>query len=282
MVNELARICANAVIPDQILSYVEAVSGLKSIPCGACILHHHSGQGVLAAYPAHDPLDAEAMNQAVEKALAVKGLERLTVLSSQRPQAAPENAAEHTDFYWSVPLPPNPTAAKLRNMLKRASREVKISTSAGKFAWTPEYNSIVDNFCKRKANDLDEGSKYLFHQLDSYLAASPDAMLFSARKSDGVLTAFAIADYSSLATAFYMFAFRMPDAAPGTADLLLQAIIDEGCTRGHSRLNLGLGIDPGVEFFKKKWGAEKFLPYVETSWNINRHPQSWLSRLFGK
>jgi hypothetical protein len=31
-------------------------------------------------------------------------------------------------------------------------------------------------------------------------------------------------------------------------------------------MNLGLGVSDGIRFFKRKWGAEPFLPYVETSW----------------
>ena len=33
-------------------------------------------------------------------------------------------------------------------------------------------------------------------------------------------------------------------------------------------LNLGLGINPGVAFFKRKWNARPWLPYVETSWEF--------------
>jgi hypothetical protein len=31
-------------------------------------------------------------------------------------------------------------------------------------------------------------------------------------------------------------------------------------------MNLGLGVSDGIRFFKRKWGAEPFLPYVEASW----------------
>jgi hypothetical protein len=31
-------------------------------------------------------------------------------------------------------------------------------------------------------------------------------------------------------------------------------------------MNLGLGVSEGIRFFKRKWGAEPFLPCVEVSW----------------
>ena len=79
-----------------------------------------------------------------------------------------------------------------------------------------------------------------------------------------------------------MFAFRRPDAPPGTADALLAALAAEAETRGHGLLNLGLGIHPGVAFFKKKWGASLFLPCVETGWSVRAAKKGWLARLLGR
>ena len=79
-----------------------------------------------------------------------------------------------------------------------------------------------------------------------------------------------------------MFAFRSPDAPPGTADGLLAALAAEGAERGHSLLNLGLGMGTGVSFFKKKWGATPFLPCVEPSWSPRpEKKRGWLGRIFG-
>ena len=78
-----------------------------------------------------------------------------------------------------------------------------------------------------------------------------------------------------------MFAFRRPDAPPGCADALLAALMEEGVRRGHGCMNLGLGIRPGIEFFKKKWRAQRGLPYYERTWRISPIRRGILSRLFG-
>ncbi|HSR11508.1 MAG TPA: hypothetical protein VLS90_08665, partial [Thermodesulfobacteriota bacterium] len=60
--------------------------------------------------------------------------------------------------------------------------------------------------------------------------------------------------------AFYLFNFRSkPAPAPGTSDLLLETLVEETRARGKSFVNLGLGINNGVAFFKKKWGGTPFL-----------------------
>lgn len=285
MVDDLARVSAAAVVPDQILPYVAAVSGLETCLIGNCALHSGAGQGVLVAYPLHDPLDAAGAEEAVKLACKLPGLERITVLAANRPLCAPSHAVTSTDSYWQIQLPPRKMPAKLANMLRRARSEIAIDNGSGKGSWTRAHARLVAEFCRRKQDYLDAGTVYLFQQLGAYLDGNPDARLFSAWRRDGSLAGLAIGDYTSLATAFYMFAFRHDNAPPGTSDLLLEAVIREGANLGHSRVNLGLGINPGIEFFKKKWGATSFLAYTETSWNIPKamrpEKKSWFRRLFG-
>lgn len=277
MVANVGQICASALTPDQLAHYVRAVSGLETEICGDCLLHQGGGFGVLVAYPREKPEDMRAVEAALVEALK-KNLEHITVLACMRPESAPAEAEVKSDQYWSMALPPPQPGQKLRNLLKSAARAIQITTASGKEAWTSEHEGLLENFIARKK--LDEGSIHIFRKMADYLANAPDALLFSARNLDNRLVACAIGDYTAFATAFYMFAFRDEKAPPGASDLLLKSIAEEGSKKGHSLLNLGLGIDAGVEFFKKKWGAEPFLPCVETSWTIRR--PSFFQRLFAK
>lgn len=283
----LAELTAQAITPDQLLPYVRAVSGLESRLCGGCALHHGGGQAVLVAYPAGKPDDMAAADAAVAEALAMPGLERITVISAGRPAAAPATAESTEDAYWSLPLPlvppPGRPGQKVRNLLRRAGREITIEQGGGADAWTPDHAALAEAFIEKKGDTLDAGSIYIFRKLGDYLAGAPDARLFSARNPSGRLLACAIGDFSSFTTAFYMFAFRAPDAPPGTADALLSALAAEGAARGHALLNLGLGMGAGVSFFKKKWGAAPFLPCVETSWTPEApKKRGWLSKILGR
>lgn len=273
----------SAITPDQLLPYVAAVSGLEPRVIGPCIGHvADDGAGVdlvLVAYPLHAPRDAQAMNAAVEMALATPRLRHITVLAHDRPTAAPADAVESRDAYWSLPLPLPQAGQKLRNLLRRARRDIHIVQSGGPASWTAEHALLAGQFCTRP--DVEDGSKYLFRHLGNYLEQVEGARLFSAHDSDNRLVACAIADYSSFATSFYMFAFRSPQAPPGTADALLESLAAEGASRGHTLLNLGLGINAGVTFFKKKWGAEPFLPLVETAWSVQPPKRSLWARIFG-
>lgn len=284
---QLAEVTAQAITPDQIIPYVRAVSGLESRLCGGCALHHGGGQAVLVAYPAGKPDDMAAVDAAVAEALALPGLEHITVIAAGRPAAAPATAESTADAYWSLPLPlahPSGRAGqKTRNLVRRAGRDITIDQGGGPGAWTPEHAALAESFIEKKGDALDAGSIHIFRKLGDYLAAAPEARLFSARDASGRLLACAIGEYASFTTAFYMFAFRAPDAPPGTADALLSALAAEGAERGHGVLNLGLGMGAGVSFFKKKWGATPFLPCVETAWTpAPPKKRGWLSRMFGR
>lgn len=281
MVNGLDRIAANAQTPDQLLPYVKAVSGLESSICGEGVLHRSEDQGVLIVYPQNYSRDL--LDNAVAEALKTPNLRQITVIAPDAPAQAPQSAQKNHDYYWQLQLPLSPPKGKQANMLRRAGREANVSLESGEKAWTEEHGDLTKEFCKRKGDKLDAGAIYLFEQLGKYIANVPDAALFSCRhKIANKLLGFAIGDFTAFGTAFYMFAVRSTDAPPGVADLLLASLAAEAENRGHSRINLGLGIDPGVEFFKKKWGATKFLPCVETSWQIAPPvKKGWFARLFG-
>lgn len=192
----LARITAQAVVPEQLLPYVGAVSALEPQLFGECAGHVGHGEVVLAGYPPRDPRDAAAVDTAVEAALqamaACSDLERLTVLSAARPTAAPPHAASSEDMFWALDLPLAPPAQKLRHMLRRAGREVVLE-QGGAPDWTPEHLGLVEDFCA--ARTLEPGTVHIFRHLAAYLAAAPEARLFSARLAgSGGLVACAIGE----------------------------------------------------------------------------------------
>ncbi len=306
---------AGAVVPEQLPGYVQAVSGSRIVMCGdftACV---RDGSLVLIAYPtaaepdyealirafaAHGPVRdgpgagglagsvvpdfARRVDAAVAEASARPETGRITVLAPLRPAAAPAGATVSADVWWSLSLPfrdaqGRPSGVKLRNMLRRAERELEVVREA----WSPEHAALTATYLRGRI--LAPGTRSLFGALESY-AAVPGTVLHAARtRADGVLRAFALGELSAFSVAFYMFAFRAPDCPPGGSDLLLARLADAAVEAGHTSLNLGLGINSGIAFFKRKWNARILLPHVETTWIPARTAPArkggLLRRLFG-
>lgn len=275
--DHLTRVTSHAVVPEQVVAYVSAVSGARPRMVGPCVGYECGGEFVLAAYPLHDPRDEGAMAEAVEQALQIPGLRRITVIGPTRPASAPPGSRFEEDRYYAVPVPPPEPASKLRNLLRRASRELTVERGR---QWGDDHLHLVQRYLDERR--LAPGTRHIFERLPGYLAASPGSLLFSARLADGRLAAFAVGEFASLCTAFFMFCFRdFQLAPPGSTDLLLSDLLDEAGRRGHSLMNLGLGVNEGIRFFKRKWGAIDFLPYVQVTWAPSPPAGALLSRLRG-
>ncbi len=260
--DRLARVTAAAVVPEQVVDYVRAVAGATPRMFDSCVGYPSGAGVVLIGYPLHDPLDRRAMAAAVKQVLQTPRLERITVIGPARPPQAPETAETAEDSYYLLPLPPPAPGPKLKNLLRRAGRDVRLVSGR---RLGNDHTALVQRYLDHRP--LAAGTRQIFRRLAGYAEASAGSVIVSARRPDGRLAAFAVGEFASLSTAFFMFCFRDADLAPpGSADLTLSGLLQEAQRRGQARMNLGLGVSDGIRFFKRKWGAEPFLPYVETSW----------------
>ena len=263
----LTSFSAGARVPEHLLPYVRSISELTPQEHEGFLVWHNKENLILVGHACGAAeFDTEHLDEAIQKLPEVfPTMERLTVLAPVRPTSAPAwSVSSPADAYWGIPLPQNQAqlshGQKLRNMLRRAKQEITITQES----WQPEHAELTAMFSRTHA--LAPETRLLFSKIERYACTVPDSVLFSARSSNGMLQGFSIGDYTALETAFYLFAFRHPQSPPGTADALLEALAEEGIKRGHTLLNLGLGINSGIAFFKHKWNAERLCSHVETTW----------------
>lgn len=290
--NAFDDVTSRALVPEQLAHYVAAVSALRPLRVGRSLGWRLADRLVLCAFPETEPPYGDAAIRAAEddvaEAARMPGIRHLTVLAPFRPALAPEDADVLEDVCEAVDLPAPEPRGKLASLLRRADRDILVETG-GAEAWTAEHDALRDAAAARLRGApgdraLSDASAGLFGMAGEYLRAGGGrALLHSARlREDGRLVACAVSDHAALATAFYMFAFRARDAPPGSADVLVRSILKEADARGQRRCNLGLGIHGGIRFFKRKWGARPWLPFVETSWRPAASSGGFFSRLFGR
>lgn len=274
--DRLSRVTAGAVVPEQVVDYVRAVSGARPRLLADCVGYAVGEDLVLVGYPLHDPRDVTAMAAAVEAALAVPNVRHVTVIGPARPPQAPPRAVIAEDGYLALPVPAPAPGAKLRNLLRRAGRELTLVHGR---RLDETHTALVERYIDERR--LSSGTRHIFRQIPRYLATSAGARVVSAIREDGRLAAFAVGEFAALSTAFFMFCFRDPATAPpGSADLVLSGLLQEAQDRGQTLMNVGLGVSEGIRFFKRKWGAAPFLPYMETRWEPKpAGPLSALRRL---
>ncbi len=271
--DRLQRVTALAVVPEQVLPYVQSVSRATAEMFGDCVGYETGNELVLVGYPLDDPNDAHAVAQSVDIALQAGRFARITLLSATPARQVPPDTAGVQDIYHAVPVPCPPPKQKLRNLLRSAGKKIRLEPGR---ETTGEHHDLIQRFIRER--DLDQGTRYIFERLPEYVRASPTSLVLSARDARDRLAGFVVGEYASLSTAFYMFAFRDTELAPpGCMDLALSGLLEEAHKRGQIRMNLGLGINPGIGFFKGKWGAVPFLTYSEVAWAPCS--KGWLERL---
>ena len=122
-----------------------------------------------------------------------------------------------------------------------------------------EHKKLIKSFLSD--HDLTKAQKHIFKHISHYLKRSPSACLLEARKEDS-LAAFAIVDTGSADYAFYLFNIRSNRLnIPGASDLLFHEMVGLAQSEQKKAINLGLGVNSGIQRFKEKWGGAPFLSY---------------------
>jgi hypothetical protein len=243
----------HAYIPEHLPAYGETFSGGEAFLAEEYVCYVRENALLFVGYPLTEACGEEILKSALEKAVKKFQPSRVTLVAPSFSEERGERRSP--DFFYRLALNSARVPGKNKNMIRRAGRELAIQKHRH---FASDHERLVQGFLASR--EVEEGIRTIFGRIEAYVSSSPNALIFDARDSGGNLAGFDIAEFGAKKYAFYLFNFRSPDVSvPGTSDLLLDALIREAQARGQGYLNLGLGINPGVIFFKKKWGAAPFL-----------------------
>jgi hypothetical protein len=187
-----------------------------------------------------------------------------SIPTSIHPQTPPSS-----DQYYRVDLAALFVSQKVRNMINRAKRQLKVEKRK---TLDEGHHQLIREFLT--VHPVVQQTRFIFERIPDYVSSSATAWIYDARDEEGELVAFDVAEMGPKHYAFYMFNFTSQNRdVPGASDLLLWEILLHAKREDKHYLNLGLGINPGVTFFKEKWGGVPFLPYSSCSYeppNVER------------
>lgn len=262
-----------AMVPEHLPEYGASVSRAEPFLLEGCLCWSAGAELVVAGYPLEP---GPGLAGVLDAANGRFKPQRLDLLAPALPRWSRPLEEVARDSYWRIdPSRPRPNK-KLRNLLRRARRACRLEAGG---SMGTEHEALVRAFCRKRSLGRDQ--EQLLARLPDYLAAAAGSWLVSARDQSGQLSGFGIFDFSARDWAFHLFHFRDPGLSGlGAADVLLEAGLAEAAGRGFRQMNLGLGISPGVSFFKSKWGGEPFLPFVHGRALLVR-PSLWRALLGG-
>jgi hypothetical protein len=248
----------HAYVPEHMTHYVTAISQTEPFLFDDFLAYANNHRLIFVGYPLEEIFDERRMGKIFEDAIKRFKPKNVALTAPAIPSSLKNFAHPPSDHYYRLDLSSISISQKLRNMLKRADRELSVERND---TFDEEHRKMIVEFLK--THPVDEATSFIFNRINEYLSSSPTARVFDARNKRDELVAFDIAEFTPKDYALYMFNFGS-DAlyVPGASDLLLSEVIQQAKTAGKRFINLGLGINPGVTFFKKKWGGVVFLPYA--------------------
>lgn len=289
----LHHVASHAYVPEHMPAYVSSVSLAEPFLLGEYLCYVRGDHLAFIGYPLRRESRGDEMEMALRKAVSDFRPKRVSLVSQDIPpglekgirtqpdpsrrKGAKEGlrrsggpakrdrlslrlearTVQGSDWYYRLDLSRLHVPPKVANMIRRASREVRVEKGG---TLGPQHGSIIQSFLSSRP--MDPGTQEIFQRVPDYVESVSTARLYSAFDARGRLVAFDVGEFGAEEYAFYMFNFRSPDAhVPGASDLLLHEMIKEARASGKVFLNLGLGISPGVSYFKEKWGGVRFLPY---------------------
>mgnify|MGYP007093029558 CR=1 FL=1 len=187
-----------------------------------------------------------------------------------------------TRRYWGIPLPTDAAdmayGQKLRNQLRRARRDILIAREAGNRIMPNWWNSISVRGPSRRGRGIFSGTSARMWR------PVPDALLFAARDCEARCR-LRRGRLHGARNRFLPVRLPLPGKPARHGGRPFGRPRRRRHPRGHTLLNLGLGINPGIVFFKRKWNATILRPHVETSWAVQRPQEAGLlgslKKLFG-
>jgi len=248
----------HAYVPEHIPHYVTAISQTEPFLFEDFLTYFKKDHLIFVGYPLRESFDERKMMSSLDDVINRLKPEEVALTAPSISYSIAGCDRTLSDHYYRLDLAGLSISQKLRNMLNRAGREVHVEKNKN---FDEEHRKMVNEFMN--THPIEEATRFIFERIHEYLSSSSSAWIFDARNKGGNLVAFDVAEFWPRHYALYMFNFTSEELyIPGASDLLLSEVIQLAKAEGKKYINLGLGINPGVIFFKKKWGGILFLPYT--------------------
>ena len=262
--DQLDFILEHAYIPEQMTSYVTAISAAEPFLFGNFLVYRKEEHVVFVGYPLREVFQEKRMKKALDEAVRRFNPSWVALTAPSIPTSIHPQTPPSSDQYYRLDLAALSVSQKVRNMINRAKRHLKVEKRK---TLDEGHHELVREFLT--VHPVGQQTRFIFERIPDYVSSSATAWVYDARDEKGELVAFDVAEMGPKHYAFYMFNFTSHNrVVPGASDLLLWEILLQAKREDKHYINLGLGINPGVSFFKEKWGGVPFLPYSSCSYEL--------------
>lgn len=255
---------ARAKVPEHSLPLMEAISRGKPMLLDSWLFFSQDDWLMAIGYPLQGQFDVHSFDAALRKARERTGASSIFAIAPDMPARLQSKIVER-DRYYALPVQAK-IPSRLKNQAAKAAQGLTVSQGA---RFTAAHRRLWAEFLERK-------EKTMSPRVAALYAATPGAMasgrlrLLDARDENGELCATLLLDYNPQNFVSYILgAHSRQHYAAHAMDLLFYEMLGHAAKAGKKYIHLGLGVNPGIERFKRKWGAIPFFPYAYAQWEEN-------------
>jgi hypothetical protein len=251
-------ILTHASVPEHLVELMALVSGGEPFLRGDFLCLAKDRWAILVGYPLAGDFVAAGLQRAVEDVHRTFRPDHLWFIAPEVPPALAAGCREReSDHYYTLELQEFKPAANLRRIVGRAARELTVEREK---ALTGEHQALVREFLERERPA--PRIQKLFLGMAEYTAKAASALVLTARRKAGGISAFFVVDVEARQFSTYVVGCHSKrHYVPGASDLLFSEMAGLAREHGKRYLHLGLGVNEGIRRFKEKWGGVPSLRY---------------------
>jgi hypothetical protein len=255
---EEAYVMTRAYVPEHIVSLMTLIS--KGDPF---LIEDHLGfvKGnwlILVGYPLERIFSQERCERILKQAVDTFRPEYLWFIGPESPSSLLNSCKERqTDQYYMFDIEKTIPSPSLQRAADKASEKLIIERGR---SISKEHQALISELLNREK--LPDRVRELYRAMPEYVGRSSSAWTIDARDNTGNLCAFSVIELGAKNfSAYILGSHSKKHYVPHASDRLFLEMINLTREHGKSSINLGLGVNEGIQRFKKKWGGKPFLKY---------------------
>lgn len=258
---QLQYILANAKVPEHSVPLMTVMSGADPLLCDDYLFFAKDDWLIAVGWPLASKYSDENFISALNKVQDMTGAARIYYAGAKLPAKFKKYITETDRFYVLSTRAAIPR--QLRNPVLKAASRLIITENA---AFTAAHRKLWAEFLGLQQSKMPARVKELY-------ANTPEAMqsgkfrLLDAKLPNGDLAASLLLDYScNNFCAYIIGAHSRKNYVAHATDALFAQMLVNAKEAGKRYIHLGLGVNPGILRFKRKWGAVPASFYVAAQW----------------
>lgn len=256
--DEKRFILTNAYVPEHSVDLMTSVSGGEPFLIDGYFGCRRGEEIILVGYPLQHKFDVNELGIFVDQMRKKFNPSTISLIAPELSKQFTSSCVENEcDGYYTLNIHDRSNKKRKGRLSSTARKKLSIerSTEMGKAQGILSAEFIEEVKPPTRV-------KNLLLKMPTFVNRSRDSVVLNAWDKNNNLAAFYVVDLSARDFSTYVIGCRSKKCPiPGASDLLFFEMIQMSKVYDKRYIHLGLGVNPGIERFKKKWGGSPTQTY---------------------